>query len=502
MRNLYRESSFVPGDRFVVRTIDWKEGIFELERVSEAAWPQTDLYAWLEAAEGGFEDSFALLGPGSSTEEQIAYAYWYGGKRMRNVPAYSLEEFLYKRTDRIETAAYGIETRFWYAGKEIPDSKELEGVLSLPDRTVLEEILIGEKIPITEYVIQSYVRDALFRKDEDVSHIIERIVPRAIHLAKDKQRILELYICDALKEYKGSYIDFTEQVMGPIRQRVGELHTAVIELTARLQKGDIDQNWLPRHTFIVLSQIQSHAAGLLEDLDSDDAPPESELEAMDNSLDSMIETYEDIKELIDDALNNFRRNHLSVVKSGAAEKGGWRTIQISVSGTGAWRRVLVPESYNLEDMHRIIQAVLDWKNTFPWQFSIDPPDGTPGRKVLESRLCVAEILKDDITELLYDYGTKWTVKIILLSPYQAGEEETVRCIAGAEAAPPESVDGPLRFRKILSALEKGSEKEQQEARQELGKGFEAELFDMQQCNNKLKIVHSDKKANLINFSGQ
>jgi hypothetical protein len=486
----------------VVRTIDWKEGIFDLERITEEAWSKTDLYDWLEAAEGGFEDSFALLGPGSSTEEQIAYAYWYGGKRMRDVPAYSLEEFLYKKTDRIETAAYGIETRFWYTGKEIPDSKELEGVLSLPDRTVLEEILIEKKIPITEYVIQSYVRDALFRKDEDVSHITDRIAPKAIHLSRDERRMLELYIRDALKEYKGSYIDFTEQSMGPIRQRVGELHTAVIELTARLQKGDIDQNWLPRHTFIVLSQIQSHAAGLLEDLDSDDAPPESELEAMDNSLDSMIETYEDIKELIDDALNNFRRNHLSVVKNGTVEKDGWRTVQISVSGTGAWRRVLIPESYHLEDLHYVIQTVLDWKNSFPWQFSIESPDGAPGRKILEGRSCIAELLDDEITELLYDYGTKWTVKIILLSPYQVQEEETIRCIAGAEAAPPESVDGPLRFRKILNALEKGSEREQQEARQELGKDFKAELFDVQRCNNKLKIVHPGKKANLINFSGQ
>ncbi|MDR0879039.1 MAG: plasmid pRiA4b ORF-3 family protein [Treponema sp.] len=502
MRNVYRESSFVPGDRFVVKTKDWKAGVFDLERVSRDGWLQADLYAWHEAAEGGFEDSFALLGPGTSTEEQIAYAYWYGGKRMRDVPAYSLEEFLYKKSDRIETVPYGIETRFWYTGKEIPDNKELEGVLSLPDRTVLEDLLVGKKIPITEYVIQSYVRDALFRNDEDVSRIIERIVPKAIRLAAHEWNMLAQYILDALEEFRGSYVFFTDQSMGPIRQRVGELHTAVIELTARLQKGDIDQNWLPKHTFIVLSQIQGHAAGLMEDLDSDEAPPESELEAMDNSLDSMIETYEDIKELIDDSLNNFRRNNLSVVKSVAVEKGGWRTVQISVSGAGVWRRVVIPESYRLEEMHRVIQASLDWKSSFPWQFSIESPDGLPGRKVLEGRLHIAELLGEGITELLYDYGTKWTVKIMFLSPYQARDEEAVRCVAGAEAAPPENIDGPLRFRKILNALDKGSEAEKQDAQRELGQNYRPELFDMEQCNNNLKAIRQGKKANLLNFSGQ
>jgi hypothetical protein len=134
MRNVYRETSFVPGDRFVVRTRDWKTGEFELERVGKDEWSQADLYAWFEAAEGAFEDSFALLGPGSSTEEQIAYAYWYGGKRMRDIPAYALEEFLYEKTDRIETVPYGIETRFWYAGKEIPDNKELKGSRLFPIR--------------------------------------------------------------------------------------------------------------------------------------------------------------------------------------------------------------------------------------------------------------------------------------------------------------------------------------------------------------------------------
>ncbi|MDR2103418.1 MAG: plasmid pRiA4b ORF-3 family protein [Treponema sp.] len=491
MRNIYREAAFVPGDRFIVSTLDWKAGVFELERVGKDAWSQEALDAWMKAAEEGFEDSFALLGPGTSTEEQAAYAYWYGGKRMREVPAYALEDFLYEKTDRIETTAYGIETRFWYAGKEIPDRKEPEESRTLPDRTVIEEILFQKKIPISEYAVQSYIRDALYRNQLDIPSILERIVPPILELRGPDRDYLAEYAADVLEEFRDSYSLFADKSMGPIRQRVGELHTAVIDLTARLQKGDIDPSWLPKHTFVILSQIQGHAASVLEDLDTDEAPPETELEAMDNSLDSMIETYEDIKELIEESLNSFRRNKLSVVKNTGKtrEEVSWKTIQLSVGGTDAWRRIVIPASYSLEDLHGVIQTIFDWKNRYPHYFVLEKSKNTlrESEQPPESHIRIAELSARGISEILYEYGNKWTVKIIFLfyNDNQIESEDQVRCIAGAGAAPPENIDGPLRFRRILSALTKGNDSERQGALHELGKNFDPEGFDMELCNRNL-----------------
>jgi hypothetical protein len=502
MRTIYRETSFVPGDRFVVRTKDWKEGIFSLERVEKEKWPQAELYAWLEAAERGFEDSLALLGPGTSTEEQIAYAYWYGGTRMREVPAYSLEDFLYEKTDRIETVPYGIETRFWYAGKEIPDNREIDLSQALPDQTIEENILFRQKIPVSEFVIQAYVRDALFRGDKDVRHIIDRIAPPPIHLDEDEWAILADYVEDALMEFGESWKFSREQELGPIRQRMGELHTAVIGLSARLQKDDIDPSWLPKHTFIVLSQIQSHAAGLLEDLDMDESFPETELDIMDNTLDSMIETYEDIKELINDAMMNFRRNRLSVVRGGGNAGGdrSWRTLQISVGGAEAWRRAVVPESCGLEELHRVIQAVLEWTGVFKHRFCVELPDGTPGGKTLDAKQQMGALAAQGITEIMYEYGTKWMVRVIILSRYEAGKDEVIRCVAGAGAAPPELVEGPLRFRRLLAILEKGGDAEKQAALDELGRNFDPGFFDPEQCNRNLRLscpAHSPRLEPLL-----
>ncbi|MDR2135427.1 MAG: plasmid pRiA4b ORF-3 family protein [Treponema sp.] len=491
MRNIYREVSFVPGDHLVVRTKDWKTGVFELTKVEKDAWTQADIYAWIEAAEGGFEDAFEFLGPGSSTEEQLAYAYWYGGKRMRDIPACSMENFLYEETDRIETVPYGIETRFWYAGKEIPDINHIAGAQLPPDQTAVENILLRRQIPVSEYVIQSYIRDALFRREEDSSAILERIVPPVVLLDDDERKYLLSYIAETYEEFRQFYTFFADQAMGPIRQRVGELHTAVIALYTRLKKSRIDPSVLPTHTYIVLSQIQNHAAAVLEDLDTDESPPPDELEAMDSSLDSMIDTYDDIKELIEDAISTFRRNNLSLVNPEKDNINPWRMVQLSIGGTAAWRRITIPETFQLADLQMIIRSVFNWTGRLNCRFSADKAiRGITSAGVLENRHKIADLCEGGLTELFYEYGNNWTVKIIILPRYDGGEDETLRCVAGAGAAPPEQVEGPLRFRKIVSALERGADKEKQAALEELGPGFKPDFFDLEDCNQALGSIFS------------
>jgi len=491
MTNIFREAAFVPGDRFVVRTRDWKEAHFDLEKVGKDAWPQTELDVWFEAAEGGFDDSFTRIGPGNSTEEQIAFAYWYGGERMRDIPSYSLEEFLFDKTDSIENVVYGIASRFWFAGKDIPDSKRLLGLAVPPDKTFFEDILVRAGVPISEYVLSAYARDALFRNEKDINNVMERIIPPVITMKNKEWNYIADYVEDTIEELRERYTLFLDQGMGPIRQRVGELHAAVVELAARLQKGEMDISWLPKHTFIMLSQIQGHAAHLLEDLDTNEAPPESELEAMDNSLDGMIDTFTDIKEMIDYDMNSFRRTNLMLVrgKGDGVSTDVWRTMQICIGGTDVWRRVLVPKEWKLADLHKLIQITLDWNDSYQHRFFLE--DGSSsGLKILDDNVKIFEICDHGINELQYEYGAKWNIKVIMLSLYQPEQKETIRCVAGEGAAPPENIGGPLRFRKILGSIEWGSEIEKQTALLELGPEFDPELFDIEKCNRKIEAAYS------------
>jgi len=501
MRAIYRESLFVPGDRFIVRTLDWKECRFEIEKAGKDNWKREDLDQWVEAAENGFEDSFALLGPGASTEEQVAFAYWFGGKRMRQTPSYSLEEFIFEKTNRIDIVPYGIETRFWFAGKDIPDSKNLQNYTVPPDRTFIEDLLYQKNIPISEFVILSYIRDAFFRNEKDIDLVINRLVPPVVHLDETEWDLLTDYITDSMEDFYKGYSLFLDQGAGPVRQRVAELHTAVIELSAKLQKGEIETAWLPRHTFIVLSQIQGHAAALMEDLAFDESPAESEVAAMDNSLDSMIDTFSDIKELINAAMDNFRRSNLTVIHGSNASGQLWWMIQISISGIDTWRRAIIPHDFSMEDLHKLIQTGMGWNGSLRFRFYHDTEyhndaeyrNGTEGHKeYLHDKIKLCEIDFRGKKELVYEYGPKWNVKVIIMSSYQPAKNESIRFITGDGLSPPEQVDGPRHFRRLLGSLEAGGNTEKQSAQRELGSDFIDAGFDLEKMNRNLRAVFPNK----------
>jgi len=499
MRAIYRESSFIPGDRFVVRTTNWKDCCFKLDKVHKDEWSKTELNKWAQSAENGFESSFAILGPGINTEEQIAFAYWYGGKRMREIPAYSLEEFLFEKTECIETVPYGIESRFWFTGKEIPDSKKLKNLNVPPDRTFVEELLYSKNIPISEFVILSYIKDAFFRNEKEIDLIISRIVPPLVHLEEAEWDVIADYISDRMGEIGKSYSLFLDQGTGPVRQRVAELHTAVIDLSTRLQKSDIEAAWLPRHTFIVLSQIQGHAAALLEDLAFDDSPPEPDIIAMDNSLDGMVDTYGDVKELINNAMDNFRRSNLTVIYGGNTTGRLWRMIQISIASLDVWRRAIVSYDCTLEELHLLIRTGFNWKGNLRFRFYIETPPPSAsiedtessldnGKHYLNKKLKLGDIDFRGKKELVYEYGPKWTVNIIIMSSYQSAKDEVMRFVAGEGIAPPEIVGGPRHFNRLIDILETGSIKEKQTAMHELGADFAQSGFELDKVNRNLRTA--------------
>ena len=98
---------------------------------------------------------------------------------------------------------------------------------------------------------------------------------------------------------------------------------------------------------------------------------------------------------------------------------------------------------------------------------------------------IKELEARNILELRYEYGTKWIVRIMILSRQESPISKPVRCVAGAGASPPEFINGPVKFRKVISSLESGNDMERLDARQELGPEFIPGEFDLDACNRSL-----------------
>ena len=203
-------------------------------------------------------------------------------------------------------------------------------------------------------------------------------------------------------------------------------------------------------------------------------------------MDSMVETYEDIKEMIDEALDSFRRNKLGLVRAGSNNnEASGHLLQLSIGGIDVWRRLIVPDNCTLEELHKIIQAAFGWRNSMEYGFS--------AKDVIEESTTLKMLELDGITELHYEYGTKWTVKVIILSRYETPDTRPVRCITGSGSAPPEFIVGPVKFKRVLASLESRNEIERARARQELGSGFSYDEFDLETCNLNLKSLGSKIK---------
>jgi hypothetical protein len=77
---------------------------------------------------------------------------------------------------------------------------------------------------------------------------------------------------------------------------------------------------------------------------------------------------------------------------------------------------------------------------------------------------------------------------MILSRQETSGNRPVRCVAGAGAAPPDFIDGPIKFKRLLSALESGNDLERQETKEKLGMDFNPEDFDIEACNRSLRTV--------------
>jgi hypothetical protein len=403
-----------------------------------------------------------------------------------------LEEFLFDRTDKIETVRFGMESRFRYAGKEIPDYPKLIGFQTQMDRSGIEEYLWNIGVPISEYVIQAYVRDALYSQENVIDAIAYRVIPPSIEMEKRSWDQIAAYIIDMMAEWRSVNVEVIDKKSGPLRKSAAELHTAIIELAARLSKSKKECPWLPKQTFITLSQLQHHVSGILEELCYGDVTPEPEYTAISNALDNMLDTFVDIKEMIDQSLDNFRRSNFTLLSKDLRDtETEWRTLQLDIGGIDVWRRIDIPQSYRITELGQIIMALFGWSGEFPQRFTFDynrvddlqEKDGTIALDVT-----LEEIARHSVTSIIVEYGKCWTIRVMMLSRHGAAEDTKPCCLAGGGAAPPEKVEGPLRYNRFLVSLEQDTGSARDTAVSYLGEDFDANAFNLAECNVRMREV--------------
>ncbi len=167
-----------------------------------------------------------------------------------------------------------------------------------------------------------------------------------------------------------------------------------------------------------------------------------------------------------------------------------------------WRRVLVPGSMTLEDLHEIIQIVMGWEDDHLHEFEIGGKSYSSARFQLddvydESRVTLQEVAPPPGKQFtyIYDFGDWWehVIKVEDVFPPQPGQRYP-QCIGGRRAAPPEDVGGMWGYYHFLEALNNPEHPDHEHFVDWWGdEPFDPNAFDPEEVNEVLQEVFSEER---------
>ena len=167
-----------------------------------------------------------------------------------------------------------------------------------------------------------------------------------------------------------------------------------------------------------------------------------------------------------------------------------------------WRRVQVPSSTTLGQLHWVIQFSMGWTNSHLHSFTIRGVEyGVPmpelgfdemglrdEQPVKLSKVIPGEKFK---FSYLYDFGDSWDHEILVEKVLQADPDINYPiCIKGKRACPPEDCGGVWGYRDFLEAIQDPDHPEHEEMLEWVGGSFDPEDADLDDVNPQLKMIPS------------
>lgn len=166
-----------------------------------------------------------------------------------------------------------------------------------------------------------------------------------------------------------------------------------------------------------------------------------------------------------------------------------------------WRRIVVPATWNLGQLHLVIQAAFNWWNYHLHEFRIgrlrygdpDIDDGFEDSPKLfdeaEVRLCDFGRAPGTTFTYLYDFGDNWhhVVEIeqhLALDPLP----KVATCVDGARARPPEDVGGVSGYEEFLAVMADPSDPEHAQMKGWCGGHFDPAWFDLARVDKDVRAA--------------
>lgn len=126
------------------------------------------------------------------------------------------------------------------------------------------------------------------------------------------------------------------------------------------------------------------------------------------------------------------------------------SLKVTLRGTRppVWRRLLIPGTMTLADLHQAIQAAMGWEDCHLHAFDIGGRQygdrHTVDDVADENRLTLNSMLKSGVARFVYtyDFGDDWEHIVVMEKRAPAVEASSYpACVAGKRNCPPEDCGG-------------------------------------------------------------
>jgi Plasmid pRiA4b ORF-3-like protein len=183
-------------------------------------------------------------------------------------------------------------------------------------------------------------------------------------------------------------------------------------------------------------------------------------------------------------------------------------IKVTLLGTKPpiWRRVLVPPSLTLRQLHDVLQIAMGWQNCHMHEFRVgrrffgepSPEEGLMGVTPTEDerKVCLPAVLGKVGAKMIYTYdmGDSWEHSILLEK--QLPIDPSVKyptCLDGQLACPPEDCGGIPGYYNLLEALADPRHPEHEELSEWIGGHFNPQAFSVERANRLLSPARRRSK---------
>ena len=157
-----------------------------------------------------------------------------------------------------------------------------------------------------------------------------------------------------------------------------------------------------------------------------------------------------------------------------------------------WRRIEVPGSITLAELHLVIQMAMGWTNSHLHEFEIagrtygqidvDAPEHL--LDAADLTLAEAAGIGDRFT-YLYDFGDNWAHVVTVEKVLPANSAPTVRCTSGRRNCPPEDIGGPYGFDEFLKAYADPAHPDHAHYQNWVGGDYDPTAFNLTETNTEL-----------------